>query len=110
MSKLFYDHLIVIEEIITVLDGHDVSDEGKKELLETIDETMHHHIFDTILTHLPKKHHETFLEKVTREPHNESILSFLKEKTTVDIEDEIKKAAKQLKQKIRDEIKKSVKK
>jgi len=34
--------------------------------LEVIDETVYHHVLDIILTHLPKEHHKSFLERLTK--------------------------------------------
>ncbi|KKU95176.1 MAG: hypothetical protein UY27_C0025G0008 [Candidatus Gottesmanbacteria bacterium GW2011_GWA1_48_13] len=55
MAQLFYDHLIVIEEITAVLDEHTLTKEERAELLRLIDQTLHHEILDTIFTHLPKE-------------------------------------------------------
>lgn len=104
MAKLFYDHLIVIEEITAVLDTHEMTKEEREELLATIDETLHHHVLDVILTHLPREHHETFLEKLTVQPHHPELLAFIQEKTAVDIEREIKKTADKIKKKILKDI------
>ncbi len=100
MSKIFYDHLIVIEEITAVLDNHSIVAEKRQEVLTIADQTMHHHVLDVILTNLPKEHHEAFLTRFHRAPHDEGLLSFLKEKTAVDIEKEIVNEA----QKVRKEI------
>lgn len=89
MSKIFYDHLIIIEEITAVLDKHNLSHKERTEILKLIDETLHHDILDIILTHLPKNHHETFLTKFHHAPHDIKLISFLKEATNLDIEKEI---------------------
>ena len=41
MSKLFYDHLVNIEEIIIVLSEYDISEDDRQQILSTIDETIH---------------------------------------------------------------------
>lgn len=104
MTKLFYDHLVVIEDIVAVLDEHELSREEREQLLETIDETLHHHIMDVILTYLPREHHEIFLEKLTAKPHHPELLAFVQEKTAIDIEREIKKTAERIKKKILKDI------
>ncbi|MBI4130245.1 hypothetical protein HY468_02940 [Candidatus Roizmanbacteria bacterium] len=104
MAKLFYDHLIVIEEITAVLDAHEMTKEEREQLLATIDETLYHHVLDVILTHLPREHHETFLEKLSEYPHHPKLLEFIKEKTIVDIEKEIIKTADKIKKKILKDI------
>ncbi len=100
MSKIFYDHLIVIEEITTVLDGKSITAEARQEVLSYADQTLHHHVLDVILTHLPKEHHETFLTRFHQAPHDESLLTFLKEKITVDIEKEILSEVQKVKKEI----------
>jgi hypothetical protein len=104
MSKLFYDHLIVIEDFVAIFEEYSVPTDEKGKLLETIEEILHHHIFDTVLTHLPRNHHETFLEKFASHPGNEDILIFLKDKTKVDIEKEIVRTVARVKAKILKDI------
>jgi hypothetical protein len=107
MSKLFYDHLIVIEEVTSVLDEHELTDDEKHEFIELIDETLHHHILDTVLTHLPEEHHEVFLDKLVKHPHHPDLLHFLKERTQVDIEHEIQKTGEKVKRMIMKDLKES---
>ena len=97
MAQLFYDHLIVIEEVIAVLNEHNLTKEERAELLRLIDQTLHHEILDTIFTHLPKEHHETFLTRFHIAPHDAKLLEFLQEATSVDIEGEIFKTANRVK-------------
>ncbi len=97
MAQLFYDHLIVIEEVIAVLDEHELTREERVEFLHLIDQTLHHEILDTICTHLPKQHHETFLTRFHMTPHDAKLLEFLQDATTVDIEKEILKTANRVK-------------
>lgn len=86
MSKIFYDHLIIIEEVIAVLDEHKLSPKERTELLQLMDQTLHHRILDVILTLLPKEHHETFLTRFHKAPHDPGLIPFLKERTNKDIE------------------------
>ena len=106
MAKLFYDHLIVIEEIEILLDGQGLSGAEKKELLATIDEIFHHEILDTILTQLPKQHHEEFLQKLVTHPYDPGILPYLSEKAEKNMEREILQTIAQVKTKIHKEVKK----
>ena len=105
MAKIFYDHLVVIDEVTTLLDSLDT--ESRNEIISLIDQTLHHHILDTILTHLPKEHHETFLERFHKAPHDPELLVFLKEYAVVDIEKAISEKAKKVKKSLLSEIKKS---
>lgn len=105
MAKIFYDHLIVFEELIAELNSLD--NESKQEIIGLMDETLHHHILDTILTHLPKEHHGEFLERFHKAPHDPELLLFLKQYAVVDIEEKIKEKAKKVKRGLLSELKKS---
>lgn len=107
MAQLFYDHLIVIEEVTAVLDEHGLTKEERAELLNLIDQTLHHEILDTIFTHLPKDKHETFLTRFHACPHDVKLLVFLQEETRIDIEKEILKTANRVKRHALSSIKKS---
>ncbi len=109
MSKVFYDHLIKIEEVIAELDNQEIEVEEKEELVGLIDQTLHHHTLQVILDHLPKEHHETFLSRFHQAPHDPGLLVFIKEKVTVNIEEVICTEACCAKKEILAEIKKSKK-
>lgn len=104
MSKLFYDHLIIIEEIIFVLDKHRLSNEERSKFLRLIDETINHHVLDEILTHLPKADHQEFIEKFSSYPHDIGLMNYLKGKTAVDIEKKIMHRASKVKKDLIKEI------
>lgn len=90
MSKLFYDHLIVMEQVEIHINNHAQSKEEKEELWGLVDGIVRTRVMDIILTKLPKEHHTEFLEKLSLFPHDERLMDYLKEKVE-DIEDEIKK-------------------
>ncbi len=100
MGKIFYDHLIVIEEITAVLDSRGLTVKERQEILSLTDQTLHHHVLNVILTHLPREHHKSFLTRFHQAPHDETLLTFLKEKVTVDIEKEIVNEAQKVKKEI----------
>lgn len=102
MTKIFYDHLVVREEVTVELDKYSLAREEKEELIQLVDETLHHQILNTILTHLPKEKHREFLEKFHKAPHDESLLEYIK-----DFEEEIIKTAKKIKSDLLSEIKTS---
>ncbi len=110
MTKIFYDHLINIEEVIIELDQNDISIEERSEFISIIDETLHHHILDTILSNLPFEHHENFLTKFHKAPHDPDLIIYLKQVSGPDIEEKIKTKANEVKKEIISEIKKSKKK
>lgn len=107
MSKIFYDHLVIREEIIQELDKYVLTVEEREELIRLADETLHHQVLNVILSHLPKEKHPEFLTKFHRSPGDETILEYLKVETSVDIEKEIREEAERVKKEILAEIKRS---
>ncbi len=105
MSKLFFDHLIVLEEVNVFINKTAQNQEEKEELWGLVDEIIHHKVFDVILGKLPRKHHEEFLEKFHASPHDESLIDYLKEKIGQNIEELIKQEIGSLGEEILKEIK-----
>ena len=106
MSKVFYDHLVILEEVEITLSSHELSPEEKKEIHQMIEESVHFRITTRILDHLPRPHHKKFLDLFHKAPHDEKILDFLKEKVT-DIEKHIKEEVALLEKELLKEIKSS---
>ena len=108
MSKLFYDHLIVLEEVENAFRQEDLDPEEREELHQLIDELIHHRVLGCILDHLPRSHHEEFLDKFHQAPYDEDLILYLQEKTPedVDIEAKIKEEVTKLKKELLTEIKK----
>lgn len=104
MSKLFYDHLILLDEIDSLLDKHGVDADQRHGLVALIDETLHHHTLAVILDHLPEAHHDKFLASFASAPHDPQLLTFLKERIKIDIEAAIKDQARTIKSEIIAEI------
>lgn len=104
MTKIFYDHLVLREEVTIELDKYAVRAEEKEELIQLVDETLHHQILNTILTHLPKEKHREFLEKFHQAPHDKSLLEYIK-----NFEEEIIKTAEKIKSELLLEIKRTTK-
>lgn len=109
MSKIFYDHLIKIEEVTIELDNYELTIEEKEEFISLIDETLHNHTLEVILTSIPKNLHEDFLSMFHQAPHKLELLYFLK-KEAPDIEEKIKKNSEIIKKEILSQIKRSKKK
>ncbi|KKU55891.1 hypothetical protein A3H89_02435 [Candidatus Amesbacteria bacterium RIFCSPLOWO2_02_FULL_48_11] len=107
MSKIFYDHLVIREDITAVLDSYDLDPVEREELVGLIDSHLHHHILNIILNHLPKSHHADFISRVIAAPHDTQILEFVRSKVSVDIEEEIKSHAAKIKTDLLSEIHKS---
>lgn len=110
MTKIFYDHLIGLEEIDTELKGYHLQQEEYEELIRIADETIHHHVLNIILTHLPKEKHELFLETFYATPHDKKLLEFLKKEANPEIEEKISSEAKRIKGEIISEIRRAKKK
>ncbi|HUW24774.1 MAG TPA: hypothetical protein VMW04_04075 [Patescibacteria group bacterium] len=110
MSKIFYDHLIKIEEVIVELEGHQLEDGEKEELISLIDDTFHHQTLNLILSHLSSGQQENFLTRFNEAPYDPDLLNFLKETITDDVEEMIKKEAEKIKKEILSDIKKSQRK
>jgi hypothetical protein len=103
-AKIFYDHLIIIEEVEMILITHQLTKEECEEILQLIDRTMHNEILQKILSHLPRHHHEEFLTRFHAAPHDNKLMTFLKDHTIVDIEKEIMIVADSVKKKVLKEI------
>lgn len=94
--KLFYDHLIIeIDQVYAEIELLTVNEKRKQNLKTIIDETIHHAVLDTILSHLEKRHHQKFLVSFYDSPNDPLHLSFLKSKVE-EIEDRIQQTAKEL--------------
>lgn len=108
MNKIFYDHLVVREEIIAELDKHVIAVEEREELVQLVDENLHHHVLDVILSSLPVEKHEEFLVRFHNTPFDERLLDYLKEMDK-DIEEKITEVAKKVKSELLAEIKRAKK-
>lgn len=107
MSSLFYAHIIEIHTLTEKLDELDLKDNHKKHLSELIDSTIHHTVLDVILSSLSEEDKKLFIEKLRQDPNNQELMDFLKERV-VDIEDQIRKAVKELKKELHEDIEESV--
>lgn len=106
MSKLFYDHLIVVEEITAVLDEHKLASADRVKILGLMDATLQHEILDVIFTYLPREKHEEFLTKFHAAPYDIGLLQYLKDNSPVNIELAILDRANKTKKKLLGEVKK----
>jgi hypothetical protein len=75
MSKIFWDRIIVFEEVEAEIKKVAKTPEEKEELWREIDEIIHHKLMGCVLEKLPKEH------------HHEGLFTFLNEKVGEDIED-----------------------
>ncbi len=104
MSKLYYDHLIVLTDIESEVKNIVETIEEKEELWHLIDEIIHHNILCCVLDNLYYEHHEEFLDKYCEAPHDECLIEYLNEKIEDDIEEIIREGVDNLKREILQEI------
>lgn len=110
MSKLFFDHLIVLTRVDSHVKSIAESMEEREELWQLVDELVHHRVMDLILGHLPEAHHEEFMEKFTEFPYEERLFIYLNEKTGKDLEKVITEEMKILEDEILSDLKPKKKK
>lgn len=104
MPKIFYDHLTVTNEVIVELDKYKFDIAEREELIQLIDENIHHQVLNIILRNLPKEKHEEFLLAFHHKPSDPDLLVFLK-KAVKDIEKIITDEANSVKKELLKEIK-----
>jgi hypothetical protein len=104
MSKIFYDHLIIFEEVELHIKDSAETKEEKEELWQIVDEIVHHRVLHCLLEHLPHDHHQNFLEKYHECPYDEALLDYLNEKIEGDVEKVIKKEISGLEKEILKEL------
>lgn len=90
MSKIFYDHLLNLEEVAKEINKVARDKEEKEELWNLVDEMVHHKVLGCILDKLDKRDHEEFLYRFHETPHSDNIITFLKSKIGENIEELIK--------------------
>jgi len=100
MSKIFYDHLIVLEEVDTQIKSLAETEDERKELWDLVDDMVQKKVMDRIFSLLPSQDHEEFLGLFHEKPHDESLLSYLAEKIQDNIEEKIKSDVEDLKEEI----------
>jgi len=107
MAALFLDRLIEIEEVIAVIDSHDLDPQERDELVHLVDEILHHHLLNLILNHLPKEHHSDFISRLHADPSSTDHLEFLRARVTIDLESEIRSHAARIKKDLLSEVHKA---
>lgn len=101
--KKFYSHLVEIESLTVELDKISLAEHEKHELAKLIDSNIHNVVMDAIFSKLSESDKRNFAIIASSKDHGK-IWEFLKSKTE-DIEDEIKKAAYDIKEKLHKDIK-----
>src|SRR3989344_7486906 len=91
MSKIFYDHLVIFEEVEREIKNVTELAEEREELWHLIDEIIHHRVLGCILDVLPRKDHEEFLLSFHASPYSDTHIVYLNKKIQGNIEETIKK-------------------
>lgn len=102
MSKIFYDHLLVLDKIEVEIKKAASSKEEREELWQIVDEIIHHRVLGCVLDKLPYPHHKEFLELFYKHLHDEGLFGYLKEKTGKDFKAIIKKEIRNLRKELAD--------
>ena len=101
--KKFYQHLIEVQSLTVELDELDLTQEQKTHLSSLVDSSLHHTVLDAILSELSESDKHVFINHLKTQDH-EKIWGFLNSKVDK-IEDKIKKAADDLKEQLRKDLK-----
>lgn len=108
MSKLFYDHLIALEDVEEEIKNVAETEEERHELWHIVDEIIHHRMLEFFLDHLEEHYHDEFLHNFHEAPHDELHLHFLNENIEGEIEemirDEVKNLGSEILQKLQDNL------
>lgn len=92
MSKVYFDHLLKLDEIENFIKTKANSLDEKEELWGLVDEIVHHKALDFVLTRLDRKKHEEFIEIFHKCPHDEVLIfGYLKKNANPNIENLMKK-------------------
>lgn len=91
MSKLFFDHLLDMSDIDKKVKKIVKNKDERDEILQMIDEIVNHRVMGCIFSQLPEECHEEFVAEFAKRPHDESLLSYVSERVTGDIEEFIQR-------------------
>ena len=100
MSKIFYDYLVILDDVDAEIKDIVETEEERHELWQIVDETINNRVLELLLDKLEEEHHDEFLEKFLEAPHDESLILFLNHRIDGNIEniikDEINKLASEI--------------
>lgn len=91
MSKIFFDNLLQLDEVEEQIKKIAQTQDEREELWGIIDQIVHHKVFDSILSKLPKESHHEFLELFHNHPHDEDLIfGYLASKIDINIKEILK--------------------
>lgn len=90
MTKLFFDHLLDLDEVEREVKKTAKTIEQREELWQLVDEMVHHRVMGCIFDNLPKPKHQEFLDKFNLTPHDEGLIDYLKKEIGKNVDEIIK--------------------
>lgn len=105
MSKIFYDHLLELESVTKHIGALEIPKDEKEELWHLVDEMLHHRLLGVVLDKLPEVHHEEFLEKFVKNPHDRSLIAYINDLIDGDIESHLMSEISQFESEIEEIVK-----
>lgn len=105
MSQIWYDHLILLDDIDVELAKLKLEPVELEELHQLIDETIHLRIMDKVLQVLPSEHHSAFLIEFKKRPHDDTLIDYINAKIESSVEEHIAKEIENLKTEILEDLK-----
>jgi|SRR3972149_5720675 len=104
MSKIFFDHLVIFEEVEVHIKNIATTQEEREELWHLVDGIVQTRVVSLILDHLPQEHHQEFIDRLHKAPHDERHIHWLNERVQRNIEDVIREEIKLLEKEIKEEM------
>jgi hypothetical protein len=71
MKKHFYHEIVEIDSIHFALNGLELTREEKAELVQLVEESIHHAVMDSLLSELSEKDKKVFLALIIAQDHTE---------------------------------------
>ncbi|MCH7641220.1 hypothetical protein IID22_03420 [Patescibacteria group bacterium] len=105
MSKLFFDYLIILDDLELEIKEIAESEEERHELWQIVDETINNRVLEVLLDRLAEEHHDEFLNRFHEAPYDERLIIFLNHRIEGNIENIIKEEVESLAIEILREIK-----
>lgn len=108
MQKHFYNHLIEIDSVYTVLDLLDLNSDERQNLMIIVESTVHHVVLDTVLSELSEEDKKEFLSHLAKNKHEE--IWILLNNKVKNVEKKIKKAVEKVKNDFHTDMKRALRK
>lgn len=97
MNKLFYSHLVDLQDLEKLLSHESVDENDRTTLLATAHETIHIEVVHFILNNIPHHERHMFLKYVETKPHDDGLWVYVN-KSIDDAESKLTRLITQVKQ------------